>query len=451
MTTTTPVQFQPRQDALRQQIAELVQQYAELAHAPKPFIPGESAVPVSGKVIGTLELQYMVDAALDGWLTTGRFNAQFEQRLAQFLGVKHVLTVNSGSSANLVAFSTLTSPKLGDRAIQPGDEVIGVAAGFPTTVNPILQFGAVPVFVDVDLATHNIDASLIEAAITPKTKAIMLAHSLGNPFNLDVVTALCKKHKLWLVEDCCDALGATYRGQMVGSFGDIATLSFYPAHHITMGEGGAVFTKHDELKSIAESFRDWGRDCYCPPGKDNTCNKRFCWTQKDLGGQLPDGYDHKYTYSHLGYNLKISDMQAACALAQMERLDAFIAKRRANFTYLKARLQSCAEFLHLPEATEHADPSWFGFPLILKETAGVLRTDLIQYLEQNKIGTRLLFAGNLTKQPYMAGRNFRVASSLANTDVVMNQTFWLGTFPALDTPQLDYIAEKLEAFFGLNF
>ncbi|MBH9553881.1 lipopolysaccharide biosynthesis protein RfbH [Inhella gelatinilytica] len=451
MTTSTPVQFQPRQDALRQQIAELVQQYAELAHAPKPFVPGESAVPVSGKVIGTMELQYMVDAALDGWLTTGRFNARFELRLAQFLGVKHVLTVNSGSSANLVAFSTLTSPKLGARAIQPGDEVIGVAAGFPTTVNPILQFGAVPVFVDVDLATHNIDASLIEAAITPKTKAIMLAHSLGNPFNLDVVTALCKKYQLWLVEDCCDALGATYKGQMVGTFGDIATLSFYPAHHITMGEGGAVFTNDDELKSIAESFRDWGRDCYCPPGKDNTCNKRFCWTKKELGGDLPDGYDHKYTYSHLGYNLKISDMQAACALAQMEQVEAFIAKRRANFDYLKARLQSCAEFLHLPEATPHAEPSWFGFPLILKETAGVARTDLIQYLEQNKIGTRLLFAGNLTKQPYMAGRNFRVASSLANTDVVMNQTFWLGTFPGLDTPQLDYIADKLEAFFGLNF
>ena len=447
MTTTSTVSFNPQLDKLRSQIAALVQQYADIAYAPKTFVPGESVIPVSGKVLGAKELQLMVDASLDGWLTTGRFNTMFEQRLAAFIGVKHAITVNSGSSANLVAFSALTSPRLGDRAIKPGDEVIGVAAGFPTTVNPILQFGAVPVFVDVDLATHNIDASLIEAAIGPKTKAIMLAHSLGNPFNLDVVTALCKKHNLWLVEDCCDALGATYKGQKVGTFGDIGTLSFYPAHHITMGEGGAVFTNNDELKLIAESFRDWGRDCYCPPGKDNTCNKRFCWQL----GELPEGYDHKYTYSHLGYNLKITDMQAACALAQMDRVDEFIAKRRANFTYLKNRLQSCAEVLHLPEATPGAEPSWFGFPLIVKESSGVKRSDLINFLEQNKIGTRLLFAGNLTKQPYMIGRNFRIASSLANTDVVMNQTFWLGTFPALDEPQLDFIADKLEEFFGLNF
>ncbi len=449
--TTTPIQFQPQLDKLRDQINDLVQQYADIAYAPKPFVAGQSAVPVSGKVIGAKELQLMVQASLDGWLTTGRFNEQFEARLAQFLGVKYLITVNSGSSANLVAFSTLTSAKLGDRAIKQGDEVIGVAAGFPTTVNPILQFGAVPVFVDVDLATHNIDASKIEAAITPKTKAIMLAHSLGNPFNLDVVTALCKKYNLWLVEDCCDALGATYNGQLVGTFGDISTLSFYPAHHITMGEGGAVFTNNAELKQIAESFRDWGRDCYCPPGKDNTCDKRFCWTKKELGGDLPDGYDHKYTYSHLGYNLKISDMQAACALAQMDRVEEFIAKRRANFAYLKNRLQSCAEFLHLPEATPNSEPSWFGFPLVVKESSGIKRADLINYLEEGKIGTRLLFAGNLTKQPYMAGRNFRVSGDLTNTDVVMNQTFWLGTFPALGEPQLDYIADRLEEFFGVNF
>lgn len=449
--TTSPINFQPKLDELRSQINELVRQYAELAHAPKAFVPGQSAVPVSGKVIGTRELQLMVEASLDGWLTTGRFNAMFEEKLARFLGVKHLITVNSGSSANLVAFSTLTSPKLGDRAIKPGDEVIGVAAGFPTTVNPILQFGAVPVFVDVDLATHNIDASKIEAAISPKTKAIMLAHSLGNPFNLEIVTGLCKKYNLWLVEDCCDALGATYNGQLVGTFGDIATLSFYPAHHITMGEGGAVFTNDSELKKIAESFRDWGRDCYCPPGKDNTCNNRFCWTKKQLGGDLPDGYDHKYTYSHLGYNLKITDMQAACALAQLDRLEEFIATRRANFAYLKARLASVEEYLHLPEATPNSEPSWFGFPLILKESAGVQRGVLIDYLEQNKIGTRLLFAGNLTKQPYMAGRNFRVSGELTNTDVVMNQTFWLGTFPGLGKEQLDYIADKLEAFFGVNF
>jgi CDP-6-deoxy-D-xylo-4-hexulose-3-dehydrase len=449
--TSTTINFQPQLDKLRYQISELVQQYADIAYAPKAFVPGESAVPVSGKVIGSKELKFMVDASLDGWLTTGRFNAMFEQRLAQFLGVKYLITVNSGSSANLVAFSTLTSPKLGDRAIKQGDEVVGVAAGFPTTVNPIMQFGAVPVFVDVDLATHNIDVSKIEAAITPKTKAIMLAHSLGNPFNLDVVTALCKKHNLWLVEDCCDALGATYNGQLVGTFGDIATLSFYPAHHITMGEGGAVFTNNAELKLIAESFRDWGRDCYCPPGKDNTCDKRFCWTKKELGGDLPDGYDHKYTYSHLGYNLKITDMQAACALAQMDRVEEFIAKRRANFTYLKSRLVSVEQFMHLPEATHNSEPSWFGFPLVLKEGSGVKRTDLINFLEQNKIGTRLLFAGNLTKQPYMSGRNFRVSGELINTEIVMNQTFWLGTFPALGEEELDYIADKLEEFFGVNF
>jgi CDP-6-deoxy-D-xylo-4-hexulose-3-dehydrase len=449
--TTATINLEARLDKLRNQIGELVMQYADIAYEPKPFIPGKSAVPVSGKVMGARELQLMVEASLDGWLTTGRFNAMFEERMAKFLGVKYFLTVNSGSSANLVAFSALTSPRLGERAIRPGDEVIGVAAGFPTTVNPILQFGAVPVFVDVDLATHNIDASKVEAAIGPKTKAIMLAHSLGNPFNLEVITALCKQHKLWLVEDCCDALGATYKGQMVGTFGDISTLSFYPAHHMTMGEGGAVFTNNAELKLIAESFRDWGRDCYCPPGKDNTCDKRFCWTKKDLGGDLPDGYDHKYTYSHLGYNLKITDMQAACALAQMERLEEFIAKRRANFNYMKARLQSCTEFLHLPEATTHSEPSWFGFPLVVKESSGVKRTDLINFLEQNKIGTRLLFAGNLTKQPYMSGRNFRISGDLMNTEVVMNQTFWLGTFPGLGEEQLDFIAEKLEEFFGINF
>jgi len=389
----------------------------------------------------------MVEASLDCWLTTGRFNTMFEARLAKFLGVKHVLTVNSGSSANLVAFSALTSPKLGERAIKPGDEVIGVAAGFPTTVNPILQFGAVPVFVDVDLRTHNIDATKIEAAISPKTKAIMLAHSLGNPFNLDVVTALCKKYNLWLVEDTCDALGAKYKGQTVGTFGDIATLSFYPAHHITMGEGGAVFTNNDELKVIAESFRDWGRDCYCPPGKDNTCDKRFCWKL----GELPEGYDHKYTYSHAGYNLKITDMQAACALAQMDRLEGFIQVRQANYDYLRSKLESLQDYFHLPVATPNSEPSWFGFPLVLKEESGVKRVDLLNYLDQAKIGTRLLFAGNLTRQPYMIGRNFRISGDLTNTDIVMNQTFWLGVYPGLTTEHLDYVVQKLEEFFGVGF
>lgn len=441
--TNTPIS----KEDLRRQILTMVDQYAQIAMAPTPFVPGQTVIPPSGKVIGSSELQHMVEASLDGWLTTGRFNEAFEKRLAAFMGVKYLLTVNSGSSANLVAFSTLTSPKLGARAIKPGDEVIGVAAGFPTTVNPILQFGAVPVFVDVELGTHNIDASLIEAAITPKTKAIMLAHTLGNPFNLDAVTTLCKKHGLWLIEDCCDALGATYDGKLVGTFGDIGTVSFYPAHHITMGEGGAVFTNNPELKLIAESFRDWGRDCYCPPGKDNTCNKRFCWKL----GSLPEGYDHKYTYSHLGYNLKITDMQAACALAQMDRLDDFIRIRRQNFAYLKNRLRSCEEFLLLPESTPKSEPSWFGFPITIRPESGVSRLNLTQYLDQNKVGTRLLFAGNLTRQPYMIGRNYRVVGELTQTDITMNHTFWVGVYPGLDEARLDYLATQIETFLGIGF
>ncbi|WP_017773062.1 lipopolysaccharide biosynthesis protein RfbH [Paraburkholderia kururiensis] len=434
-------------DQIREQIIQLVKQYGELATQPRTFEPGQTVVPPSGKVIGAKEMELMVEASLDGWLTTGRFNEEFEKKLAAFLGVKYLITVNSGSSANLIAFSTLTSPKLGDRAIRQGDEVIGVAAGFPTTVNPILQFGAVPVFVDVELGTYNIDASKIEAAISPKTKAIMLAHTLGNPYNLEVITALCKKHNLWLIEDCCDALGATYDGKLVGTFGDIGTLSFYPAHHITMGEGGAVFTNNPDLKLIAESFRDWGRDCYCAPGKDNTCGKRFCWKL----GNLPEGYDHKYTYSHLGYNLKITDMQAACALAQMDRLEGFIQARRDNFAYLHDKLQSCKEFLILPHATPNSVPSWFGFPITLKPEADFRRVDLLSYLDQNKIGTRLLFAGNLTRQPYMIGREYRVSGELTNTDIVMNQTFWVGVYPGLSREMLDFIVEKIETFLGVNF
>ncbi len=433
--------------AIRDQISKLVEEYAAIALAPDPFLPGATMVPPSGKLLGAAELKNMVEASLDGWLTAGRFNAEFEKKLAAFIGVKHLITVNSGSSANLVAFSTLTSPKLGDRAIKPGDEVIGVAAGFPTTVNPILQFGAVPVFVDVDRLTHNIDASKIEAAIGPKTKAIMLAHSLGNPFNLDMVTALCKKYKLWLVEDCCDALGTTYRGQMVGTFGDIATLSFYPAHHITMGEGGAVFTNHDELKTIAESLRDWGRDCYCQPGKDNTCGKRFCWKL----GDLPFGYDHKYIYSHLGYNLKITDMQAACGLAQLDKAPQFIQARKDNFAFLKKRLKDCEEFVNLPEPTEHSDPSWFGFPITLKENCPVTRLELLTYLDENKVGTRLLFAGNLTRQPYMIGTNYRISGELTNTDNVMNNTFWIGVHPSLTPEMLEFAARKIETYLGVNF
>ncbi|WP_447591951.1 lipopolysaccharide biosynthesis protein RfbH [Aquipseudomonas campi] len=431
---------------LRQQIAELVGRYAELQMAPKPFTAGETTVPPSGKVIGVGELQSMAEAVLDGWLTTGRFNEAFEKRLAKYLGRRCVLTTNSGSSANLLAFSALTSPRLGERAIKPGDEVIGVAAGFPTTVNPILQFGAVPVFVDVELATYNIDPAKIEAAIGPKTKAIMLAHTLGNPFDLSVVRALCDKYGLWLIEDCCDALGSTYQGQMVGTFGDIGTLSFYPAHHITMGEGGAVFTNSPALKRIVESFRDWGRDCYCAPGEDNTCGKRFCWQL----GDLPEGYDHKYTYSHLGYNLKITDMQAACALAQMDRLDGFVAARKHNFAWLSERLAGCTEQLILPRATPGSDPSWFGFPLTLRDGCGLERVKLLRHLDEQRVGTRLLFAGNLTRQPYMRNQNYRVSGELNNTDKVMNDTFWIGLWPGLSEAHLEHAASRIERWLGIG-
>ena len=427
-------------EELRLEIAELVREYAGLKYKDKIFQPGRSVVPPSGKVIGVTELQYMVEASLDGWLTTGRFNRKFEKELSEFIGIKYLITVNSGSSANLVAFSTLTSSKLGSRAIKKGDEVIGVAAGFPTTVNPIVQFGAVPVFVDIDLTTHNVNVDLIEAAITPKTKAIMLAHTLGNPYNVEKVKALCDKYNLWLVEDCCDALGAKYNGKHVGTFGDIATCSFYPAHHITMGEGGAVFTNNSELITIAESFRDWGRDCYCNPGCDNTCEKRF---EQQLG-DLPQGYDHKYTYSHLGYNLKISDMQAACGLAQLKRLPEFIKKRNENFAYLKNKLSGLTEFIDLPEATENSKPSWFGFPITLKES--VDRVEFTQYLDSHKIGTRLLFAGNLTKQPYFSDIEYRIVGDLINTDITMNQTLWLGIYPGLGKDQLDFVAEKMVNF-----
>ncbi|AAS61082.1 lipopolysaccharide biosynthesis protein RfbH [Yersinia pestis] len=435
------------QEELRQQIAELVAQYAETAMAPKPFEAGKSVVPPSGKVIGTKELQLMVEASLDGWLTTGRFNDAFEKKLGEYLGVPYVLTTTSGSSANLLALTALTSPKLGVRALKPGDEVITVAAGFPTTVNPTIQNGLIPVFVDVDIPTYNVNASLIEAAVSDKTKAIMIAHTLGNLFDLAEVRRVADKYNLWLIEDCCDALGSTYDGKMAGTFGDIGTVSFYPAHHITMGEGGAVFTQSAELKSIIESFRDWGRDCYCAPGCDNTCKKRF---GQQLGS-LPFGYDHKYTYSHLGYNLKITDMQAACGLAQLERIEEFVEKRKANFKYLKDALQSCADFIELPEATENSDPSWFGFPITLKEDSGVSRIDLVKFLDEAKVGTRLLFAGNLTRQPYFHDVKYRVVGELTNTDRIMNQTFWIGIYPGLTHDHLDYVVSKFEEFFGLNF
>jgi CDP-6-deoxy-D-xylo-4-hexulose-3-dehydrase len=432
---------------IREEILKLVDEYSAHYFSVKPFIPGQTVIPPSGKVLDANEIKNIVESALDGWLTTGRFNELFEKKLGEYLGVKHVLTTTSGSSANLLAFMTLTSNKLGERALRSDDEVISVAAGFPTTVNPILQFGAVPVFVDIDLITHNIDSTKIEAAITSKTKAIMLAHSLGNPFNLEVVMDLCKKYGLWLIEDNCDALGSRYNGKLTGTFGDVGTLSFYPAHHITTGEGGAVFMNSPELKMIAESFRDWGRDCYCAPGRDNTCGKRFC--QKL--GNLPEGYDHKYTYSHLGYNLKMTDMQAACGLAQLDKLDHFVDVRKENFKYLKSRLASCEDFLIMPEATENSDPSWFGFLMTIRPEAQTRRVDLLSYLDQHKVGTRLLFAGNLVRQPYMVGRKFRVSGELTNTDIVMNDSFWIGVYPGLSREMLDFAADKIETFFGVSF
>ncbi len=436
-----------QQQEIRKKIAVLVEDYAQLKYTAQTFKPGQTVIPPSGKVLDAAELKSMVEASLDGWLTTGRFNDAFEKKLRDFLGVKFLITTNSGSSANLLAFSALTSPKLKERAIKSGDEVISVAAGFPTTVNPVLQFAAVPVFVDVDIATHNIDVTKIEAAISPKTKAIMLAHSLGNPFNLKVILEICKKYNLWLIEDNCDSLGSRYNGQLTGTFGDIGTLSFYPAHHITMGEGGAVFTNNADLKMIIESFRDWGRDCYCQPGKDNTCGKRFCWKL----GDLPEGYDHKYTYAHAGYNLKITDMQAACGLAQMDKLEGFIQARKDNFKFLYERLQSCQDFLILPEATPNSDPSWFGFLMTIKPEANIRRVDLLSYLDQEKIGTRLLFAGNLTRQPYMQGRNYRVSGDLTHTDTVMNDSFWVGVYPGLTEEMLDFTATKIESFLGVGF
>ena len=434
-------------ESLRQDILQLVGRYAAEALAPKPFVAGESGIAPSGKVIGARELELMVEASLDGWLTTGRFNTIFEEKLGAFLGVPHVLTTTSGSSANLLALAALTSPRLGSRALKAGDEVITVAAGFPTTVNPSVQYGLVPVFVDVDIPTYNIDASLIEAALTDKTRAIIIAHTLGNPFNVREVRRICDERGLWLIEDCCDALGATYDGRTVGTFGDIGTLSFYPAHHITMGEGGAVFTRNAELKTLIESFRDWGRDCYCAPGCENTCGIRF----SQQFGSLPYGYDHKYVYSHVGYNLKITDMQAACGVAQLERAEEFIAKRRRNFDLLTERFASLEEVLILPKATPHSNPSWFGFPLTIRDGKANSRVDLLKYLDDAKIGTRLLFAGNLTRQPAYHGVNYRVVGELTNTDKIMNDTFWIGVYPALEASHFDYMAEKLEEFFGLNF
>jgi len=432
-------------DDLRKRILDLVGEYAVAEWPARPFEAGKTPVPISGKVFDGDDVRSLVDASLDFWLTTGRFANDFERRLADFVGVRHALLVNSGSSANLLAIAALTSPTLGERRLVPGDEVITCATGFPTTVNPILQAGLVPVFLDVELGTYNIDVSRLEEAVGPRTRAVAVAHTLGNPFDLAAVRAVTEKHGLWLVEDCCDALGAEYGGKKVGTFGDLATLSFYPAHHITTGEGGAVLTSNPLLKKVVESLRDWGRDCWCEPGRDNTCGKRFGWQL----GDLPFGYDHKYVYGHVGYNLKATDMQAAVGLSQLRKLPGFVARRRENFLYLDERLRPLENALLLPRATSGSDPSWFGYPVTVREEAGVSRRDVVTFLDSRRIGTRLLFGGNLLRQPAYASIPHRVCGGLENADVVMERTFWLGVYPGLTQPMLDFVASSLgEALAG---
>ena len=424
---------------LRAKILKLTEEYHTEAFPVHEFVPGVSPIPVSGKVFDAVEMKFLIDSGLDFWLTTGRFADDFQKTFSQWWGVRHTILVNSGSSANLLALSALSSPHLGAKALHPGDEVITVAASFPTTVNPILQNNLVPVFIDVHIPTYNVDVNQLEAALSPKTRAIMIAHTLGNPFDLNVVTEFAKQHDLWLIEDCCDATGATYGGRKVGTFGQIATVSFYPAHHITMGEGGAVLTDKPKLKTLIESFRDWGRDCWCEPGKDNTCGKRFEWQL----GDLPHGYDHKYTYSHIGYNLKATDMQAAVGLAQMQKVDGFIQKRRENFAYLHAGLADVQEYFILPEPTPNSEPSWFGFPIAVRPSAPFTRNQAVQFLENRKIATRLLFGGNLVRQPAYKNTPHRIAVPLVNADFVTNNVFWVGVYPGLTTPMLDYITETI--------
>jgi CDP-6-deoxy-D-xylo-4-hexulose-3-dehydrase len=424
-----------RADALRAQILDLVGEYCRAAFPTKAFLPGQSPVPVAGRVFDDREVRALVDSSLDFWLTAGRYADQFERDFAKVCGRRNCLLVNSGSSANLVAVSCLTSPLAGERRLRPGDEVITVAAGFPTTVNPIVQNGLVPVFLDVTVGTYNVDATQLDAALSGRTRAVVLAHALGNPFDLAAVTAFCRQHDLWLIEDCCDALGATYQGQQVGTFGDLATCSFYPAHHITMGEGGAVLIDRPVLKKAAESFRDWGRDCWCAPGKDNTCGKRFDCQH----GRLPQGYDHKYTYSHRGYNLKATEMQAAVGVAQLDKRSEFIAARRGNFQALLEGVSDLEEFFILPRATRGSEPSWFGFPLGVRPDAPFTRDELVRHLESCRIATRLLFAGNLTRQPAYQGVNYRVVGDLKNSDFVAENVFWIGVYPGLTRAMLDYV------------
>ena len=431
-----------KSEELKQRILALVAEYYEEEFTETTFVEGETAVPVSGRTFDEKELVNLVDSSLEFWLTTGRYAEQFERAFARKIGVRHALLCNSGSSANLLALSTLTSPKLEDRQIKAGDEVITVAAGFPTTVNPIVQNQLTPVFLDIEMGTYNIDVNYLEEAISPKTKVIMIAHTLGNPFNLDAVMEVANRHNLWLIEDNCDAVGSTYNGRNTGTFGHMATTSFYPAHHITMGEGGCVLTKSPILKKIVESFRDWGRDCWCAPGETNTCGKRFDWQL----GDLPCGYDHKYIYSHIGYNLKMTDMQAAVGVAQLDKLDQFTAVRKQNFQHLYDGLKPFEEHLILPEATPKSDPSWFGFLVTVRPDAPFSRNELVRYLEENHIATRQLFGGNLIRQPAYQHINHRVVGELTNTDVVMNQSFWIGVYPSLTAPMLDYVIERFDTF-----
>ncbi len=437
-------QDKPTPDELRQKILALVAEYHAAAYPTNDESSIPANVPVSGRTFDADELVTLVDSALDFWLTTGRYANQFEREFARYFGLRHAMLCNSGSSANLLALTALTSPKLGERALRPGDEVLTVAAGFPTTVNPMLQNGLVPVFCDIVLPTYDVNIEQLRAAVSPRTKAIMMAHTLGNPFNLDAVMALAREHDLWVIEDNCDALGSTYNGKLTGTFGDLATVSFYPAHHITMGEGGCVLTNKPALKTLVESFRDWGRDCWCEPGKENTCGKRFEWQL----GELPYGYDHKYTYSHIGYNLKLTDMQAAVGVAQLKKLPAFIEARKRNWRILREGLQPYAEFLTLPEATPNSDPSWFGFLITVKPDAPFSRDALVQHLERNKIATRLLFGGNLTRQPAYQGAKYRVAGELMVTDTVMRQTFWIGVYPKITPKMLAYVIDQFAAFFA---
>lgn len=440
--------FNPRLDVvmqavdLRKQILLLIERYFELSHSPKQFIPGKSLIPVSGKVYDETDIQMLVASSLDFWLTADRFNEKFEKQLSEFLQVKFSITTNSGSSANLLAVSALTSEQLEDKALKPGDEVITTAAGFPTTVNPILQNNLIPVFVDVDVSTYVPSIQSIGEAISKKTKAIILAHTLGNAYDIESIVNIAKKHELWVIEDCCDALGTTFKGKPVGTFGDLGTLSFYPAHHITMGEGGAVFTNNPTLKRIVESFRDWGRDCFCAPGKSNTCRKRFEWKL----GDLPFGYDHKYTYSHTGYNLKITDMQAAIGLSQLKHLPKFITRRKENFEFLKKNLDKHKKYLILPETTKNSDPAWFGFPITVRKDAPFSKDHIINFLSSKLIDTRPLFAGNITKQPYFKNKHYRIHKNLDNTDLIMSNTFWIGVFPGLTVEMLSYITEQIDIF-----